>query len=180
MEKIKFQPRCEGTCTIGFGVAQITNFSIPHQGFNPMGKLWASVRRENRRKYGVNVTAIFLHDEADDIISCSLCLDYGYQLAKDIDQRVYEQRFIDTFDHQLITLEKTLEAFVDDENGYAAYLDHIEKNGGIADEAYCNELFNQFLRGIGLKKPEDEEAKKAFRAKLKDARESIQPPPFNL
>ena len=174
-------PKCEGTCTIGFGVVQITNVSMPHEGFNPMGKLWASIRRENRRKYGVNVTAIFLHDEKDNLISCSLCLDYGYQLAHDIDQRAYEQRFMDTFEGQLMTLEKTLEAFVgDNENGYTAYLDHVEKNGGIADEDYCNEMFNRFLRGIGLKKPEDEQAKKEFREKFEEASKHALPPMFNL
>lgn len=178
---ISINPRYEGKCTIGFGALQITGFSLPHNGFEPMSKLWASVRRHNRRKYGVNVTGIFIYDQADSVISCSFCLDYGFQLANDIDQKVYEQRFMDTYNGQMITLEKTIEAYIlDTENGYVPYIKHIEENGGIADEEFCNEMFNRFLRNIGLKKPEDEKEKREFQERFEEACKHLEPPLFNL
>ena len=181
MESIKINPKYEGKCTIGFGALQITDFSLPHDGFDPLAKFWASIRRHNRREYGVEVTGIFIYDQTDSVISCSFCLDYGYQLTNDIDRTVYEQRFMDTFEAQMGTLKNAIKEFIlDTENGYQSYLEHIKQNGEKANEAYCNEMFNRFLRSVGLKKPEDEKRKREFQAKFAKAFKNTMPLMFNL
>ena len=181
-------PKYEAQCTIGFGALQIRGFSLPEFspkdpkkdiGFKPMDKLWASVRRYNRKQYGVNVTGLFISDLKDNVVSCSFCLDYGYAAMHDIDQKVYEQRFINTFDAQMSTLKETIKKFLlDDENGYVPYLEHLEK-GDYSERDY-NEMYNRFLKSIGLKKPEDEAKKKEFQKKFDEAYKNAKPPKILL
>ena len=136
------------------GVIIAHNLSLPHSTYTPLGKIWASVKRKVLEQYGVDVTGVFVYDDELRAVACSFCLNYGYLKIHGIDERIYTERFQDTFRLIASTFEDTIEAFLTDpENGAEAYATMVEF-GATQDE--IDELFNKFLRSINMRNDIDD------------------------
>ena len=136
------------------GIIIAHNLSLPHDTYTPLGKIWASVKRKVLEQYGVDVAGIFVYDDELRAVVCSFYLNYAYLKTHGIDERIYTERFQDTFAMQATMFEETIEAFLTDpENGVDAYTTLVEFNA-TSDE--LDELFHRFLRSINMRTDEDD------------------------
>lgn len=141
------------------GALVINGLVLPRGKFDPLAKIWSTVRKRIREQFHVDVAGLFLYDDEKEVISCSFYLNYCVPELKDIDAREYTERFEGTFALQMIMFEEAVEYFLlDDEHGYEPYLERVKQG---ADEQALNNMFNAFLRSINLRTPKDD--KKARR-----------------
>ena len=140
-----------------YGGLIINDIDIPCQrGFDPIAKIWSSVRKRNREKFGVDVTGLFIYDEERHVVSCSFYLNFGV-LATDAareEVEAYTLHFSETFSLQMAKFGEALNAFMDAENGLAAYKNYLENEEFSTKQ--CDKIFNAFLRSTGLKIKEDD------------------------
>lgn len=153
---MKFQEKAE----CGGGSLIIENLAVrPFKGFDPLAKIWSSVRKRNRECYGVDVAGIFQYMEDQPIIICAFFLNYcGIEEAK-ID--LHNNCFATTFQRQMIALEEALLAFMKDDNGFAAYSQLINSPEFSMEKA--EQLFDDFLKSVNIKTEEDEVEKRKRR-----------------
>lgn len=148
------------------GSLKITGFNFPDNAvFDPLAKIWSSVRKRIAEKYGVHVTGLFRYKEA--VIECSFLLNYGMITTNnpaEID--LIQDRFMHTFSGQMALFENTIEAFLlDFDDGYLAYVKYVDDANPI-EEGECERIFNKFLKKIRIKTLEDEKSKKEFKERL--------------
>ena len=133
----------------GIGTLLISGLRIQHGRHDPLGKIWASVRKRIREKYHVDVVGLFTYDDAKKVVSCSFCLNYCIAETKGVEEKIYTARFLDTFGHQMTDFEDVIMAFMDDsENGLTAY-EELVKTG--ATNRQLDQFLNKFLCSTGTR-----------------------------
>ena len=76
----------------------ISGLDLPRSDkFDPLSKIWSSIRKRVMEQYGVDVVGLFLYDDFEKTVSCSFCLNYGLVEAGEVDKELYTQRFDQTF-----------------------------------------------------------------------------------
>lgn len=133
----------------GIGTLIISGLKVAHGRHDPLGKIWASVRKRIRENYKVDVVGLFTYDDARKIVSCSFCLNYYVTEMKQLNEKVYTVRYMDSFPFQMADFEDVVIAFVDDEeNGLTAY-EKLVKAG--ATNRQLDQLLNRFLLSVNMR-----------------------------
>ncbi len=170
----------EEQCSNGFGNLIIQGLVFPdNPDFDPLGKIWSSLKKRIDERYHVNVTGIFFYDPDVELISCNFCLNYAPLEKNQLDIEDYIQRYHDTFSTQMTLFENTIHSFIlDTENGYLPYLRCIESIKDIEDGEERREifdlLFDNFLKSCGIKTEADDKKKKKKKSKLEQAKKQFQ------
>ena len=137
------------------GTILVNGIVIPRDhSFDPLGKIWACLRKRIYEKHGVDVVGIFVYDSQKEIISCNFYLNYGIIEGTKINQREYSEIFEKTFEHQAELFKQTILSFLSNENGYDKYLELFDS--GEADRTDYELLFNRFLKSVNLRTARDE------------------------
>ncbi|MBR0430962.1 hypothetical protein IJJ05_01570 [Candidatus Saccharibacteria bacterium] len=134
--------------------------------FDPLAKIWSTLRRRFWEQYRIDAVACFTYDSGEKLAFCNLYLNYSCIERLQISESHYNRRFQDVFPYLMIQFEETLEAFLTDpENGYEEYLRLFNDSSSSHDD--YRETINKFLASIGKRTQKDEKrsAKKAKRAK---------------
>ena len=135
------------------GVIIIDDIHFPHQYFDPLAKLWATVRKQARKKYKVDIAGAFSYDDIAQKITCNFFLNYGILEFSDTTVEEYRAKFESSFDKIADGFEAVIRLFIED-GGYAEYLeltsratlDHNSVTHGDFDR-----LFNVFLKDLGIR-----------------------------
>jgi len=145
-----------------FASGIITGLPLPeNEDFNPLEKIWSSVKKRINEKYGVSTTAIFVITE--DAISCSFLLNCAGCDDDSAEHKNYNKKFKETFHLQMMVFEEAITTFLTDiDNGYVAYCDYVENCGKISKRT-CESMFDTFLKSSGYKTEKDEKKKAKIR-----------------
>ena len=150
---ISFSEKCSGH----IGNLLINGLVIERpNGFDPLVKIWTSVRKRIFERAKLDVVGIFVHDVKQELIIGSFYLVYGDEV-KDTD--AHTKKFEESFPRQMALFEQTLLSFLETE--YEEYLKVVDAN----IEASVGDFINGFLKSVGIRTKEDE-----IRAKRKDAK----------
>lgn len=164
MKKLVF----EEEINYGIGTMNIGGIDFPsHKEFDPLAKIWSSLRKRIIEKYGVDSVGNFQYSgPSTDIIFCDFYLNYGIQQARDMGDDEYAKKYEETFHEQMEMFKDVIEKFLaEPEYGYDVYM-KLTSEEGVLDDEY-NILFNTFLRKIGVRTEEDEKrAKKRLKKKI--------------
>ena len=132
-----------------------------------MGKLWASVRKEIFRQYGVDMVGLFTYDYNSGVIMGTFDPNFAVALEEGITQEQYQKRFEEKFWYGMGIFSKTVTKFLKDEkNGYAPYCRLIRKRfeddyEGPSKREQLDEMLNRFLASIGIRAEEKKRKKHA-------------------
>ena len=137
----------------GIGTLVINGLVLPHDTYDPLGKIWASVKKRLRERYRVDVAGLFTYNDEKKVISCSFCLNYGISEIRGLDSKVYTARFESTFDCQMVDFEEVIEAFIESPNGLSAYKKALKTNPGKRD---IDKVINSFLFSVGMRTEKEE------------------------
>ena len=156
----------------GFGALIISGLIFPeNKAFDPMAKIWSSVRKRICERYGVDSTGIFFYEPTHGIINCNFCLNY-VKIKNEGESYLYRAKFQETFDYQMLLFEEVLDAFMMDfQYGYYPYCQYVESHQDEKQEEiikFCNNQFDTFLKNHGIKTKKDETEKAKRKAKLED------------
>ena len=133
----------------GFGTLLINGLTISHNGYDPLGKIWASARRRVREKWHVDVVGLFTYNDEKGVISCNFHLSYCATEMGSINEKLYSERYKDSFPHQMAFFEDILLAFVDDqENGLSAYEQLYPEH---TNDRELDRLIDRFLCSINVR-----------------------------
>ena len=152
---IAFSEKCSGH----IGSLLINGLVLPRtNSFDPLVKIWTSVRKRIFEKAGLDVVGIFAHDVEQELIVCSFYLVYGDEV---IDIEDHTRKFEKSFHKQMALFEDTLLKFLESDVGYETYVKVLEAD----TEAIFANVLNEFLKSIGSRTKADER-----RSREKDAR----------
>lgn len=132
----------------------------------PLSKIWAALKKQIIKNYGVAVTATFStrpnHTVVCDFITDGAFLEKEQARGRGVDIRLYEARFVDSSEQWIAEFEDYILAYIDDtENGLSAFLSE-----GKAPEVF-NSHMTSFLVSVGLIDEKERERRK----KVENARE---------
>ena len=122
---------------------------------NPPLVIWTSVKKRVFERSKLSVVGFFTSDVSQQIITGIFYLSYN-DVA---DVTAHTQKFKDNFHRQMEYFEETLLKFLEDPNGYEAYLRIKEKLSGERQEVIsvaCKEHIQAFLREIRVRKKRDD------------------------
>ena len=133
------------------GQVILEDINVQHGAFDPLAKIWSSVRKRIREEFDVDVTGIFVYVQGDVAI-CRFLANFGlYDHTATKEQlKEYAQRFAVNFERIAAKFYEAVEAFR--MSGYLAKYNSIADDGDF-DE--MNVLMNRFLREYGFKKNGD-------------------------
>lgn len=156
----------------GFGALIISGLIFPeNRAFDPMAKIWSSVRKRICERYDIDSTGIFFYEPSHGIVNCNFCLNY-VKVKNEEEACLYRAKFQETFGYQMLLFEEVLDAFMlDFQYGYYPYCQYIESHQNEKPEAiskFCNQLFDTFLINNGVKTKKDETKKAKRKAKLEN------------
>ena len=122
---------------------------FPHHPFDPLAKIWSSIRKVCCRKYGVDVVGTFTYDDDKAQVACNFFLNYSIVEAGSIGEETYLGMFKDNFPFMMELFEDTIITFMSFRtNGYADYL-ALSEMGATDDELRAS--INGFLESVGLR-----------------------------
>lgn len=135
------------------GLIVIEDIFFPHQFFDPLAKLWATIRKEARKKYKVDIAGAFSYDDVARKITCNFFLNYSIIEFSNTTPEEYRNKFETSFSKIADGFEAVIRLFVED-GAYAEYLeltsraalDHSSVTHGDFDR-----LFNIFLKDLGIR-----------------------------
>ena len=136
-----------------FGGLIIDGLYLPNEKYDPLGKIWANLKRRFLEQWTIQTCGLFAYGE--EAISCSFSLNYAVAEQNGISVEDYEKKFVETFDEQMDQFESIIDKFIKDPNGYLAYCDYVETAGDRFDREECNKIFNAFLLKNGIRKQSD-------------------------
>ena len=147
----------------------ISGISFPRTAeFDPLAKIWASVRKRCKEEYGVDVIAAFFHDDTEKKVLCKFFLNY---CDCDVTIKTYRKRYRQNFAKIIAKFANVLSLFIANiNNGYSEYYKLWEKGEDISK---YNECLNQFLKTAGFRTEEDEKAAKERSKRLEQAKKTI-------
>ncbi|MBQ3348753.1 hypothetical protein IJG90_04585 [Candidatus Saccharibacteria bacterium] len=162
---IAFSEKCSGHV----GTLIINGLVIPRtHSFDPLVKIWTSVRKRIFERAGLDVVGIFAHDTEQQLIVGSFYLVYGDEVH---DMDTHTKKFEESFHRQMDLFEDTLMKFLESQEGYKLYLHVMEQN----TESQFTKIFNDFLKSIGVRTKADERRAKAQDARLAESNKHPKP-----
>ncbi len=174
---------CE--CKEGLGNLIIYGFNFPKTAYDPLGKIWSSVRKRIYEIYKVSVVACFFYKK--NFIACTFHLntipieaeDKVYDGNEEQSTKAYLAKFRETFERQMMFFEEVLDAYVlDQENGYTAFCNYVKETDGEIDHSTCEEMFNRFLKSMNIKTEEDIKKKEERQKELQKIARILNTNPF--
>ena len=126
-----------------YGSLIIEGFQINHDGFDPVAKIWSSIRKVIREKYGIDATGIFTYAEPSTIL-CRFYLNFG---VKPNNPQLYYAKFKETFSMQMQEFCDALITFEEVDDG-------LKEFNKIAKTAFFEEqdkFLGMFLRKYGFR-----------------------------
>ena len=161
---LEMKPKYDYLVKDYFGSMVITGLKLPENPvFNPLDKIWSSVKKRIYDQYGVSTIGMFVITpeavSASFLLNCACCDDTAAAHKK------YNNQFKETFPFQMMMFEEAITAFLTDvELGYAPYCDYIDSCGeGEISPKVCDKMLEQFLTSSGYKTEKDEKAKMKIR-----------------
>ena len=147
----------------------ITGINFPRTaGFDPLAKIWASVRKRCKEEYGVDVIAVFFYDDVGHKVLCKFYLNYG---ECDVTIKTYRKRYRRNFAKIIAKFANVVALFMANmNNSYTKYYELWEKGEDISE---YNECLNQFLKSAGLRTPSDERLSAERSEKLEQAKKTV-------
>ena len=135
------------------GLIVIEDIFFPHQFFDPLAKLWATIRKEARKKYKEDIADAFTYYDVARKITCNFFLNYSIIEFSNTTPEEYRNKFETSFSKIADGFEAVIRLFVED-GAYAEYLeltsraalDHSSVTHGDFDR-----LFNIFLKDLGIR-----------------------------
>lgn len=137
----------------GMGNITIEGIYLPHQFFDPLAKLWATVRKEVRKKFKVDIAGAFFYDDVQEIISCNFYLNYSIIEFKNISDEEYRNEFQEHWNHIASGFEAVIDMFVEDD-AFDEYVELTEKAASGTSQVTRGDfdrLFNLFLKDLGIR-----------------------------
>ena len=137
----------------GMGNITIEGIYLPHQYFDPLAKLWATVRKEVRKKFKVDVAGAFFYDDVQEVISCNFYLNYSIIEFKDISDEEYQEQFLLSWDKIADGFEAVINLFVEDDafNEYVELTEKAASGTNSVAHGDFDRLFNIFLKDLGIR-----------------------------
>ena len=134
------------------GNITIEGVFFPHRHIDPLAKLWATVRKEARKKHKVDIVASFAYDDVKNIVSCNFYLNYSFIEFSSTSKEIYQQNFEDNFLKIANGFEALIDIFIEDDafNEYIELSKKAETEKSITRDDFAH-IFNAFLEDLGLK-----------------------------
>lgn len=185
MEKRNLRLQFDGECKEGSGNLIIYGLEFPETDYDPLGKIWSSVRKRLYEIFNVSVVGCFFYKE--NFISCTFHLNSApiekedKILDADAEQikKAYLAKFRETFSRQMLFFEEILDSYIlDQENGYFAFCNYVKKTNGKIDHNSCEQMFNRFLKSMNIKTEEDVKQKEERQKELKEISRILNTNPF--
>lgn len=145
---ISFSERVAG------GIASIVanGIAVPsNRKFDPLAKIWSTLRRRILEQYKVDIVGIFASDDERELISANFYLNYAVE--GEFGEQTYTGMFEDSFPKWAELFEQTLLAFLESET-YDKYIELL--GSGTTEYEPYRKLFNSWLRGQGLRTKKDD------------------------
>ena len=130
----------------------IEGVSLPHLFFDPLSKLWATLRKEIRKKHKVDVAGTFVYDDIKGVIACNFYLNYSIIEFTPTTEEEYRDMFKASFQHIVDALIAIIDIFVDDD-AYDEYLEltRAAQGGKLVSHGEFDRIFNLFLKDLGIR-----------------------------
>ncbi|MBQ2660590.1 hypothetical protein IJF93_00740 [Candidatus Saccharibacteria bacterium] len=130
----------------------IEGINLPHLFYDPLSKLWATLRKEIRKKYRVDVAGTFVYDDVKCVISCNFYLNYSIIEFTNTTEEEYRNMFKASFQHIVDALIAIISIFVDDD-AYGEYLELTKaaQGGKLVSHGEFDRIFNLFLKDLGIR-----------------------------
>ena len=163
----------EDNFSAGSPVGQLTiwGLKLPYNPrFNPLDKIWSSVRKRIAEEYSIQITGVFRIEPKEKKIIGTFMLNMASVDESNFD--VLQFRFRDLFQIMMINFETVLETWTMNDNGLAAYKSYVEE-AGYAELERCNEILDEFLISAGVKTPKDLKEREKKKKELKKHRAFI-------
>ena len=142
---------------------------------DPLSQLWSKVKRRIEERYDILSCAVILRPTPETTV-VSIFPNWARQERTDMSQKLYAQRFRDTFESQTQEFEDVILAWLDDDEfGHEAYERILKsasplnpKNVGATREAEkaLELLVDDFMLKIGLREPNRIQRKRAAEKKV--------------
>ncbi len=139
------------------GKLAIIGLTFPYaEKLDPLGKIWANLRKRITKELGVDSAAIFSYKTKDKQILVSFYVNVGIlDSQQNADIKEYIKKYKDNFKKQSDMFEDVIRKFIAaEEGGYADYLKLLSDYSG-RDEIRekSDEFINNFLVSIHLRRP---------------------------
>lgn len=130
----------------------IEGLYLPHTFFDPLGKLWATVKKWARNKYKIDIAGIFVYDNVKGIISCVFQLSYANVEETTEAILSHIRKFEDSFPDIAREFKSVIECFAED-GAYEEYLAMAQKkrDGLAVSRGEFDRIFNIFLKDLGMR-----------------------------
>lgn len=157
-KKLVYEERLREGC----GSLLISGLVFPkNKNFDPLAKIWSSVKKRIYEMYEVQVTGIFFYEPEKELILANFIINNA-GINGHVEPEAHQKKFDDTFALQMSLFRDTLEAFLfDTEDGFLTYCRYLEstEDSPKTIEEECNQFFNNFLIKNGIKTQKDEKLK---------------------
>lgn len=142
-QQIAFSEKVSGH----IGTLIINGLVMPRtNSFDPLVKIWTTIRKRIFEKRQLDVVGIFVHDTSQELISCNFYLSYTNVHNDNTD--AHTKKFEESFPRQMKIFEETLLRFLEDEDGYDHYTKLLANH---TDENNLSDFFNAFLKKAGVR-----------------------------
>ncbi len=137
----------------GIGTVIMENILLPRTNdFDPLAKIWASIRKRIHKEYGVDIVGVFIYDDAQEKISCNFFLNCCVAKAKK-DPEGYQKTFEANFEEIMNLFHGSIIYFMATKtNGYDDYYE-LWQHGGTKKD--FQRIFNGFLKTIHMRTSTD-------------------------
>jgi len=153
------------------GQLTIWGLNLPYNPkFNPLDKIWSSVRKRIAEEYDIQITGVFRIEPKEKKIIGTFMLNMASVDESNFD--VLQFRFRELFQIMMINFETVLETWTMNDNGLAAYKSYVEE-AEYAELERCNEILDEFLISAGVKTPKDLKEREKKKKELKKHRAFI-------
>lgn len=151
-----------------------SGIDLPHTAdFDPLAKIWSSLRKRCKESYHVDIIATFFYDDVKHKVLVKFYLNY---CECDVSIKTYRKRFRRNYPAIVARFANVVMLFMSNvKNGYADYYSLWEKGEGIQE---YNKCLNLFLETAGLRTENDKnraaEKNARFTEALKSTKKTFQ------
>ncbi len=128
--------------THGIGTLIINHVSLPHEKHDPLGRLWAKLKKRLRANFGIDVTGLFTYKDGNRLISCSFCLNYGAPNVTGKEIVEYDKYFTNNFKNIIEIFKEVIKLFVKSDS--LAIYKMLSITG--ANEKDLNKVIDDFIK----------------------------------
>ena len=148
----------------------IRGLDLPYNPkFNPMDKIWSSLRKRIAEEHDIQITGVFRKDIKGEIVGAFML---NMATIDECNFEMLQSKFRDLFQIMMVRFESILETWVMNDNGFAAYKAYVE-DAAYPESQRCNEILDEFLISIGVKTSKDLKEREKKKKELKKHRALI-------